>query len=211
MRHFQILLSIVVSYSGGTLCSYADSTAKTKPYGGKPHVIPGRIEAEHYDEGNPLEAYRDTDKKNHGVDYRRATQVDIEKRADASNGHGIGWTRKGEWVVYTVLVKESGMYDVAIPVASHKKGGTFHLEFGGKDVSGPIQVPDTGGWQKLRMIKKKGLRLQKGIHVMKMVMDSEGPSGSIGDIDYLQFRLAPMKRGVSKRPYPWSTSDASHS
>ena len=25
-----------------------------------------------------------------------ATQVDIEKRPDASNGHGIGWTRSGD-------------------------------------------------------------------------------------------------------------------
>jgi hypothetical protein len=179
------------------LCSYADSNAKTKPYGGSPHVIPGRIEAEHYDDGKPLEAYRDTDEINEGVDYRGTTHVDIEKRADASNGHGIGWTRKGEWVVYTVSVKESGIYDLAIPVASDKKGGTFHLEFDGKDVTGPIEVPDTGGWQKLQLITKKGLRLQDGIHVMTLAMDSEGPSGSIGDIDYLDFQGGPAGRGAS--------------
>ena len=39
-------------------------------------------------------AYQDTDEANRGADYREATQVDIEKRSDASNGHGIGWTRK---------------------------------------------------------------------------------------------------------------------
>ena len=67
-------------------CIKADS----KPYKGKVHQIPGKIEAEHYDEGAPGKAYYDVDKKNLGADYREVTQVDIEKRSDASNGHGIG-------------------------------------------------------------------------------------------------------------------------
>lgn len=68
---------------------------ETKPYGGKPHGIPGKIEAEHWDLGKPDVAYHDVDEKNRGENYREATQVDIEQRSDASNGHGVGWTRKG--------------------------------------------------------------------------------------------------------------------
>ena len=64
--------------------------ATTEPFGGQDHAIPGKIEAEHYDQGEPDIAYRDVDANNHGVDYRGPTQVDIEKRSDASNGHGIG-------------------------------------------------------------------------------------------------------------------------
>jgi hypothetical protein len=78
--------------SQGWLC------ADSKPFQGKVHKIPGKVEAEHYDEGPPGVAYQDTDEANQGADYREATQVDIEKRSDASNGHGIGWTRKGEWL-----------------------------------------------------------------------------------------------------------------
>ena len=159
----------------------------TRPHGGAPHVIPGTIEAEHYDEGAPGVAYLDVDEKNHGADYRGVTQVDIEKRPDASNGHGLGWTRAGEWVVYTVVVQESGTYTVEFPVASNKKGGSFHLEFNGRDVTGPIEVPDTGGWQKLQMIQTDNVRLEAGEYVMKMVMDTAGPSGSIGDIDFIRF------------------------
>ena len=40
-------------------CIKADS----KPYKGKVHKIPGKIEAEHYDEGAPGKAYYDVDKK----------------------------------------------------------------------------------------------------------------------------------------------------
>lgn len=171
----------------GAFNAGAADEVKTKPFGGKPHVIPGKIEAENFDRGKPQEAYRDFDEKNLGADYRGPTQVDIEKRPDASNGYGVGWTRKDEWLVYSVSVASSGTYEVEFPVASNKKGGKFHLELDGKDISGPIQVPDTGGWQRLKKIKKKGLRLKKGRYLLKMVMDSEGPSGSIGDIDYLLF------------------------
>jgi hypothetical protein len=150
-------------------------------------VIPGKIEAEHFDKGKAEVAYHDLEEKNLGADYREPTQVDIEKRDDASGGHGIGWTREGEWLIYTVEVREAGEYALEIPVASNKQGGRFHLEIDGKDVSGPIEVPDTGGWQMLKVIHHKGVRLPRGTFALKMVMDQQGPSGSIGDIDYVRF------------------------
>lgn len=165
--------------------------AASTPFAGAPGVIPGTIEAEHFDKGTSGTAYHDTTPQNEGENYREATQVDIEKRPDASNGHGVGWTRAGEWLIYTVEVKLAGTYTLEIPVASNKKGGTFHLEFNGKDVTGPIEVPDTGGWQKLQMIKKEGVRLEAGTFAMKAVMDTEGPSGSIGDIDLFRFVKQP--------------------
>ena len=161
--------------------------ADSKPYKGKVHEIPGKIEAEHYDEGEAGVAYHDVDKKNHGADYRGPTQVDIEKRPDASNGHGIGWTREGEWLHYTVEVKETGAYSLEIPVASNKKGGVFHLEIKGKNVTGPIHIPDTGGWQILKLLKIEKVKLTKGRHVIRAVMVKKGASGSIGDIDYFKF------------------------
>ncbi len=185
-------MRILIYTSAFAVCHLALSVAsgeplKNKPFYDKPHSIPGKVEAEHYDRGAAELAYHDNDEKNHGANYRGETQVDIEKRSDASNGHGVGWTHKGEWIVYSVKVKQSGNYTIEIPVASDKKGGTFHLEFDGKDVTGPISVPDTGGWDKLQRINKENVRLRQGLFQMKMVMDSEGASGSIGDIDYLRF------------------------
>ena len=161
--------------------------AVSTPFEGQPYAIPGTIEAENFDKGDPLVAYSDRDEVNQGVDYRGPTHVDIEARDDASNGHGIGWTKKDEWLLYTVTVKETGKYRVTIPVASNKLGGTFHIEFDGKDVTGPIQVPDTGGWQTLQVITKDVVQLNEGTQIMRLVMDSEGPSQSVADIDYLKF------------------------
>lgn len=166
--------------------SSADKSSR-KPYGGKPQTIPGKIEAEHYDEGKPGEVYHDADEANHGVDYRGATQVDIEKRDDSSNGHGIGWIKAGEWVSYSVVVEDSGTYKAEFPVASGKKGGTFHLELDGKDITGPIEVPDTGSFQKLEVISKDNIQLKAGKYVMKMVMDTNGDTGWVMDIDCIRF------------------------
>ena len=171
------------------LAAYPISAEETpsKPFGGKPHAIPGKIETEDYDEGKPGEAYYDVDEKNHGADYRGATHVDIEKRDDASGGHGIGWTKAGEWVAYSVVVKESGSYDIEFVLSAAGKGGSFHLELDGKDVTGPIEVPDTGSFQKLGKVTKKNVPLQAGKYGMKMVMDNNGASGYVADIDLIEF------------------------
>ena len=160
------------------------------PFGGKPQSIPGKVEMEHYDAGAPGTAYKDNDPKNQGADYRKNTQVDIEKRGDASNGHGVGWINAGEWINYTVEVKESGTYDIKIPVAAQKVGGLFHLEIEGKDLTGPIRIPDTGGWTQLKTVIHKGLKLTKGSHVIRVVMDENGESGYVGDIDCMIFSLS---------------------
>jgi hypothetical protein len=172
-------------------CALAGAAGETTPYGGTPGNIPGVIEAEHYDEGPAGAAYVDVDPENQGEPYRAETQVDIEKRPDASNGHGVGWTRKGEWLLYTVTVATAGDYAIEMPVASNKRGGRFHIEMNGKDVTGRIEVPDTGGWDKLQVIRKEPVRLEAGTHAMKVVMDSQGLSGSIGDIDLFRFIALP--------------------
>ncbi len=159
----------------------------TTPFAGEPSPIPGLIEAEHWDKGEAGVAYADTDEVNKGENYREPTQVDIEKRSDASNGHGVGWTRPGEWLIYTVEVAENGVYTVEIPVASKGQGGTFQIEIDGNDVSGPITIPDTGSWQKLVLLRHEGVELKKGTFKMKVNMTEGGPGGGIGDIDYYKF------------------------
>ena len=182
------------------LLCFGSPKADSKPFKGKVHHIPGKIEAEDYDEGAPGKAYYDFDTNNLGANYRGVTQVDIEKRSDASNGYGIGWTRKGEWLNYSVDIKETGTYAIEIPVASNKIGGLFVIEIKGKALCKPIHIPDTGGWDKLKLIKRTGVNLVKGRHVIRVVMLSEGESGSIGDIDYFDFtKLSSSSEDISRK------------
>jgi hypothetical protein len=165
-----------------------DAGFGTEPFRGGPRRIPGVVEAEDFDEGEAELAYHDLTAANEGADYRGRTQVDVERRPDASNGHGIGWTRAGEWLVYTVDAADPGPYTLEIPVASAKAGGRFHIEFDGKDATGPIVVPDTGAWTKLETVRVDDVRVPAGRTVMKVVMDADGESKSVGDIDCFRFR-----------------------
>lgn len=169
------------------LFTKAAVSEQPQPFQGKRALIPGKIEAEHYDLGKAEIAYHDVDPQNRGAEYRELTQVDIEKRDDASNGHGVGWTKKGEWLVYSVSIAKAGDYSLEIPVASNKLGGKFHLEVAGKDITGPVQIPDTGGWDQLKTIKVNRLSLPVGDLQLKIMMDEEGPSKSIGDFDCFIF------------------------
>lgn len=163
--------------------------AKSTPFKGKPHVIPGLIELEDFDEGGEGVAYHDAEPENLETKrpVYRESGVDLEWRENASNKFNLGWTRPGEWLNYTVEVKEAGTYRIDMHVACKGPGGTFRLEFDGVDRAGPIKVPDTGGWEYLKPFHHSGVKLTPGRYVMKLVLDTPGESGSIGDIDYLKF------------------------
>ncbi len=194
--HAPLLMVIVAGAWLGHAAAAAESPPSgTTPFGGTRAVIPGTIETEHFDLGGEGRAYHDRTERNEGAAYREPTGVDIEKRADASNGHGVGWTRAGEWLVYSVEVTKPGTYRLEIPVASKGPGGVFHVEFDGVDVTGPLRVPDTGGWDRLQVIGKSGVTLAAGPARMRVVMDADGAVPSVADIDCLRFSLEPAPAG----------------
>ncbi len=114
------------------------------PFGGTPHAVPGVIEAEDFDTGFNGQSYFDCDPGNNGGAYRD-TGVDLQTSSES--GYNIGWMCQGEWLEYTVDVANAGMYQIETRVASPSTGGSFRLEVDGQDLTGPIQVPVSGGWQ----------------------------------------------------------------
>jgi hypothetical protein len=185
---------LLLAASGSSLlatgcASSSEWPGPSRPYKGKVHAIPGTIETEDFDEGGEGVAYHDTEPANQEKKQPpyRDSGVDLEWREDASQKFNIGWTRPGEWLVYTVDVKEAGTYAIEMMVACDKRGGIFHLEFNGVDKTGPIEVPDTGGWKNLKPFSKDGVKLEAGRYAMKMVMPKGGEKGSIGDVDFFRF------------------------
>jgi hypothetical protein len=156
------------------------------------HRIPGKIEAEDYDTGGPDIAYYDTTVGNEGGEYR-TDDVDIEITTDVDGGYNVGWAEEGEWLAYTVEVASTGLYDIQARVASaldRMVGATvpaagtvdwtipltptFHIEFDGADVSGPMIFVATGGWQNWTSVFARQMLLAEGQHTMRLVMDSGG-------------------------------------
>src|SRR5439155_21991611 len=107
---------------------------------------------------------------------------------DAGAGCLVGWTAAGEWLKYTVNVVAAGTYAIDVRVASNGAGGTFHIEVNGVNETGPITVPNTGGWQTLQTITKTGVSLSAGTQVIRVVMDSIGASGSIANFNWFAVR-----------------------
>lgn len=153
-----------------------------QPFDTVPSVIPGRIEAEDFDIGYPDEAYHDCDAGNVGSSYR--TDVDVDIQPCGEGGYNLGWMCQGEWIEYTVDVAHTGTFDLSVRVASNTTGGTVRFELDGADVSGPLSVPVTGGWQNWATITGSA-ELTAGEHVLRLVNASS--AGREFNINYFEF------------------------
>ena len=149
-----------------------DSAGGQSPYGGVAWSVPGRIEAEDYDDGGSLIAYSDNDVGNNGGVYR-SDDVDIQAATDGSGALYIGYIRTGEWLEYTVNVAAAGTYDLDLRVArSNPDSRTMHVEVNGEDVTGVITIPSTGGWQTWTTVTVNDVTLAAGEQVLRLAFDS---------------------------------------
>jgi hypothetical protein len=87
-----------------------------------------------------------------------------------------------------VNVATAGTYTFDVRVASKGAGGTFHIEVNGVDRTGPFVIPDTGGWQVWATLSKAGISLSAGPQVLRIVMDAEGASTYVGNVNWLKVR-----------------------
>jgi hypothetical protein len=154
------------------------------PFHGAQLALPGTLQAEDFDNGGQGVAYHDQSAGNEGGEYR-VSDVDIAPAADTGSGYTLGWVGAGEWLTYTVYVGASGSYDLDVRVASAGLGGTFHIEVNGVDVTGPLTVPNTGGWQSWTTLRRTGVDLSAGQQVWRLVMDANGTTGAVGNINYI--------------------------
>lgn len=173
-----------------------------QPFGPAPAPIPGRIEAEDFDLGYPDEAYHDCDAGNLGSSYR--TDVDVDLQPCTEGGYNVGWLCQGEWLEYTVDVAHTGTYDLSVRVASNATGGTIRFELDGTDVSGPLNVPVTGGWQNWTTITGSA-QLTAGEHVLRLVNASA--AGREFNINYFEFAGTDVGCNQADLATPFGTLD----
>ena len=154
------------------------------PYSGIAVGLPGTVQAEHYDRGGEGIAYHDTTAGNkNGV--LRSDDVDLQTATDTGGGYKVKSAVAGEWLKYSVNVTAAGTYTITVRVASLGAGGTFHIEVNGVNKTGPIAVPNTGGWQAWRTITKTGVALSAGEQVIRLVLDTNGANGLTGNFNWM--------------------------
>ena len=83
----------------------------------------------------------------------------------------------------------AGTYTLTARVAADGPGGTFHIEFGGKDVTGPLTIPDTGGWQSWTNVSAT-VTLAAGVQSMRVIVDRTGATGIVGNLNYVRLQGA---------------------
>jgi len=157
------------------------------PFSGTAVPVPGTIEAEQFDNGGEGVAYHDVTAGNDGGQYR-ATDVDIEATTDAGGGYDVGWISAGEWLTYTISVTTPGAYMLDARVASSGAGGTFHVEINGVVMTGELTIRDTGGWQAWTFVSTSIQFPTAGTQMLRLVFDTAGPSGAVGNVNYLSVR-----------------------
>jgi hypothetical protein len=131
------------------------SKNRCEPYNETVPELPGSFNIIEYDKGVS------------GVNYYNATRSLTTALKD------------GQWMEYTVDVKEDGMYFFDATLASTKAGGMFHLAEYGLDnlsyLTEYVVVPKTGGssvWKTLHGQLK--MELTAGRHVFTLLIDKGG-------------------------------------
>ncbi|WP_458450093.1 carbohydrate-binding protein [Fibrobacter sp.] len=156
-----------------------------KPFGGKAWAVPGKIEAENFDEpgtgrGGDVDSYNESDSENHGdSDLREGTGVDLYKKA---TGVIVGYNTEGEWLEYTIDVAKEGDYTLYAAVAAAGNTSSFKFSLDGADITDEIAVPAaTEGEENYDDYNKvkANIKLPAGEHVLRLTV-----VGSWFDIDY---------------------------
>jgi len=166
-------------------------TNETKPY--KKHKLPGKVFATEYDLGTNGFAYYDKDVVNYDgtkfTPWNKGNQmrndgVDIVKCSDQiANGYHVSYIEDGEWLQFTVEVKNQTIFEVAIRYSSEKAGGKLYLEQDGKKISETIQLLSTGGETIWKTVILKNVTLKKGSNTIRVHFE-----GGNFNLNYLDFK-----------------------
>jgi len=136
------------------------------PYNGVRMNIPGKVEVENYDVGGSGVAYSDNSAGNQGGVYR-TDDVDIQATTDAGAGYNVGWMADNEWMEYSVNIASAGAYNFEFRTAS-TSGGALRLELDGTDLTGTVNLPNTGDWQTWASTSRSNITLPAGQHILKV-------------------------------------------
>lgn len=146
-----------------------------RPY--KDLTIPGRIQAEDYNEGGMGISFYDNDMANQGGVYRD-NDVDVVATAD---GFAVGYTVEGEWMHYTVNVDKTGSYPLKARVASGLSGAAFDVMVDNEIVAA-IEIPKGEDWDTYTEVTADAVTLEEGTHIVTIAF-----TGTYGNVDWIQF------------------------
>ena len=194
-------------------------TYKGKPWSNQAQQIPGKLQCEWYDLGGEGIAFHDADSINNGSgrlnpangtflnEFRINEAVDIsytKSRDIDNNPYNVvepqmdqfytGWTEPGEWINYSIDVRETGKYSIGIMYTA-SGDGSIELWLDGKPFTSELVIPSTRNeketiawrnWHHWNCIDNLTIvQLKKGKHLLTIKTITNGNM----NYDYLNFAL----------------------
>ena len=97
-------------------------------------------------------------------------------------------TNQGEWLTYTVNVQKTQKYYWGAVASSGTSNSAFRLYLDDADITGKINVANTGSWDTYKLIKgETKIELPEGVHILKLVIE-----GAYCNIDNVIFSEDPV-------------------
>lgn len=170
-------------------------------------AIPGTIEAENFDICGDGISYHDSDSKNEGdaSSYRPDGGIDI---VNGNGGKAIGYTNSGEWMEYTIDVKDAGIYEYEVIVSSGVTSSSFSIGIddgnGLVDMTGSLNVPciAQNDWNQYCSIKGSFSKsLNAGQQIVRITINSS--NCNIDKVKLSKEKInSDIKLSISANPSP---------
>lgn len=185
------LKAVLTATDGSTYERWSSFTAYPvrAPYKNAMASLPGTLQVENFDQGAPGESYYDTDGTNQSGNTLRSDAAGV----DVGTGNGsaiIGYTQTGEWLEYTVDVREDGYYNVdAVTALGNSNPSSLQLSL--HTDQGLVTLTDTirtifageGIWNQWKTTTTRTLiPLQAGTNIIRLTWVQGGC-----DVDKLVF------------------------
>ena len=178
-------------------------------YKGTAATVPGKIEAENYDEGGHNKAFYDNDRENQGKAYRE-DEVDVVDISDskcgdaACTGYAIGYTNEGEWVEYTINVAADAKYDITANVATASDASAMQLLIDDTEITESVAVEKIDSvWTTYKVVDIGSVELKKGEHVLRLLI-----TGSFLNVDWISFADPNAPPTIGMAPVRLATQSA---
>lgn len=197
------LKAVVTCTDGTTFTRYSNITASNPraPYKNIIAELPGVIQAENFDSGAEGIAFHDANanKEGDGASYRSdAGGVDVVK---GGTGYAIGYTQVGEWMEYTVDVKEAGMYAYTISYSAPEDGAAINMSVSTPNGLTPITaaseiLPKTGAWGTYKTSTKRlTVPLEAGQQIIRLGI-AGGTGTYVINIDKITFEHIELNENI---------------
>lgn len=188
------LKAVVTCTDGFTWTRYGSVTVANAraPYSPTLPAVPGStIQFEKFDKGADGIAFHDNNSQKQGdaASFRTdVTGIDIVK---GGTGYAVGYTEVGEWMEYTVNVKEAGLYAYEIRYSAPEAGTCFNFKLTtpeGQTLLTPEKtvLAKTGSWATYKSAYGRMLLpLEEGQQILRFSVTG-GASQYVVNLDYFK-------------------------